>query len=658
MSAKIIRSRNKKRDRRPRVIIQKKLVVLFMSILAFFIILAGRLFYISNNKYEEYKKRVLEQQYYDSTIIPYKRGTIYDSNMIVLANSEKVFNLIIDTSLINEDEESKQVTLQVLDKYFEYDEQELTDYMTSNPNSKYYRLLKSLEYENVDGFIKEKEENDNIVGVWFEEEFKRNYPNDNTACDVLGFSSGDNVGMYGLEQYYNDKLNGTNGRIYGYINDDENHRRTTKPAIDGNSMVTSIDINIQNIVEKHILEFNKKHEGEEREGELGSKNTAVIVMNPHTGEILAMASYPNFDLNDPYNLINLFTQEDIDLMSDDEKTEHLNNLWKNFCISETYEPGSPAKLFTAATGLEYGKVSGNEYYTCNGSYTVPGHPKPIHCANVNGHGELSFAQVIEKSCNVGMMQMGFTIGLDDFMKGQETYGVGLKTNIDLQGEMRTENTVFDKEKMVPTDLAVSSFGQGYNVTMIQMATIFSSLINGGHYYEPHVVKQIINENGSVLENIKPRIMKDTISKSTSEKVIEYCDGVVANGTGAKARPAGYAIGGKTGTAEKLPRGENNYVLSFMGYAPAKEPEVLVYVVVDEPNVAIQADSSYAMEICRNIMAEMLPYMNIFQTEELTEDEIEAETEIEIETEIETEIGGEVVDETEDSSEVPVDITEE
>ncbi len=278
---------------------------------------------------------------------------------------------------------------------------------------------------------------------------------------------------------------------------------------------------------------------------------------------------------------------------------------------------------TVAAGLEYGAITGNEVYNCTGSYTVSGHPDPIHCANIYGHGPLTVSQSIEQSCNVAMMEMVMSIGMDDFMQTLENCNIGLKTNIDLQGESRTDTLVFDPEKMVPTDLAIASFGQGYNVTMIQLATAFSSLINGGNYYQPQVVTKIVSENGSTLENIEPRILKQTISEATSKKIIEYCDATVAVGLGQKARPAGYTMGGKTGTAEKYPRGTGNYVVSFIGYAPAVNPEVLIYVVIDEPNVEQQDKSAYAMEISKKIMGEILQYLNIFQTEELTEDELAA-----------------------------------
>lgn len=604
---------------------QKKLVVLFILVLLAFAGLSARLIMINKEDGERYKKQVLSQQRYDSRTLPYKRGDIIDAKGTHLAMSEKVYNLVIDSKQMLEKEDYLEPTIQALTSCFSLNEGEIRKYITDNPSSQYYVVLKQLTYDEIAPFKElenDKENNPNIKGVWFEEEYRRTYPYGSLACDVIGFTGKDNTGTYGLEEYYNSTLNGTNGRQYGYLNDDATLERSTKAAVDGNSIVSTIDVNIQSIVEKYILEFNEKHKGEAegRENELGSKNTGVIVMNPNNGEILAMASYPNFDLNNPKDLSAYYTAEEIDEMDDTAYYDNLNKLWRNFCISDTYEPGSTAKAFTIAAGLEHGKLTGNESYDCPGYMEIKGHPKPIRCNNRYGHGVLDVSGAFEKSCNVALMKMAFSIGKEDFMKEMKDLNFGLKTNVDLAGEARTETLIANVENMVPTDLAVYSFGQSYNTTMVQMASAFSSLINGGKYYEPHMVSKIVSSNGATIENIEPRVLKQTVSASTSQKIIEYCDAVVAEGTGKSARPAGYTMGGKTGTAEKVPRDKKNYVVSFMGYAPAKNPEVLIYVVIDEPNVDDQPHATYATEIVRNIMTEVLPYMNIFMTEELSEEE--------------------------------------
>ncbi|MBR6485863.1 MAG: cell division protein FtsI, partial [Lachnospiraceae bacterium] len=303
---------------------------------------------------------------------------------------------------------------------------------------------------------------------------------------------------------------------------------------------------------------------------------------------------------------------------EDAKMEALNALWKNFCITSTYEPGSTYKPFTMAAGLEEGIFTGNESFNCTGVKEVGDHE--IHCNNRFGHGQLTFSGALEQSCNVAFMDMGAMIGKSLFMKYNKLYNFGLKTNVDLTGEALTNTLVFDVNRMVPTDLAISSFGQGFNVTMIQMISGFCSLINGGNYYQPHVVTRIINDDGATVQNIEPRVIKQTVSKETSDKMVELCNNVVSEGTGKTARPAGYRIGGKTGTAEKYPRKTGNYVVSFMGYAPADDPQIVIYTVIDTPNVESQPHARYATLLTRDILTEVLPYMHVFMTEELTDEE--------------------------------------
>ena len=309
--------------------------------------------------------------------------------------------------------------------------------------------------------------------------------------------------------------------------------------------------------------------------------------------------------------------------TDEQLYQNYNALWRNFCISDTYEPGSVAKPFTVATGLETGSITGNEVYNCKGSLEVGGWP--IKCHNVYGDGSVSVERSIEISCNVALMYIGQAIGVNKFTKFQKDFGFGLKTNIDLAGEARTEGLTYSASNMGPTDLAVNTFGQGFNVDMIEMITGYCSLINGGYYYEPHVVKKIVSSSGATIKNIEPRVLRQTVSPSTSEKIIQYCEAVVMGdeGTGKTARPAGYRIIGKTGTAQTLPRGNRQYVVSFMGAAPANDPQIAIYVVVDRPNVAEQSTSTrLATTLVRNILTEALPYLNYPMTEELSEKEQE------------------------------------
>lgn len=611
---------------------RKKLVILFVMVLLAFVVLGIRLVLINTQKGDEYTHTVLSQRHYDSITLPYQRGSIVDSKGTTLAVSKKVYNVILDVSVMNYYENRTEgtvvATLNALQTCFGLSSQEMAGYVAQNPESKYYVLKKQLDYEEIQPFLTMVEEAaasdelTDIKGVWFEEEYLRYYPLGTVACDVLGYTNSGNAGAYGLEEYYNDILNGTNGREYGYLNEDSNLERTTIPAVDGNTLVTTIDANIQKIVEEKITDYNTAYTSNYREGEDGSYNTGCIIMEVDTGKVLAMAGYPFFDLNEPRNLELYFTPEEVAAAEEAGRTEGdlLAELWKNYCISATYEPGSVAKPFTVAAAIDSGAITGNETYYCGGLLEIGGYK--IRCHNRWGDGEITVADAVAQSCNVALMHIGDAMGKNTYLKYFEEFNFGLKTNIDLTGEARTASLVFNSDTMGPTELATSTFGQGYNVTMIQMITAFCSLVNGGYYYEPHMVSQILSADGSVIENIEPRLLKQTVSTTTSEQIIEYCNEVVISGTGKKARPAGYAIGGKTGTAETVPRDTGNYVVSFMGYAPADDPQIAIYVVIDRPNLPDQTlGTAEACLITKEILTEVLPYLNIFMTEELSEEEI-------------------------------------
>ena len=594
---------------------QKKLVLLFVAIILAFVFLIGRITYINAANGEDYTRIVLDQQQYDSRTIPFKRGDIVDRNGTKMATSERVYNVILDVKVMTSDEDSIEPTIQVLKDCFEIDEEEVRDLSEESPSSRYNILKKGVDYETYKKFeaIDEDDENyPDVAGIWLEEDYVRTYPYNTLASDVIGFTVDGNVGSNGIEASYNNTLNGTDGREYGYLDETSTVERTVKEAVNGDTVVSTIDLQVQSIVEKHILEFNEQHKNEASAGE-GSKNTAVIVMNPQNGEILAEASYPNYDLNQPRDLTKYYTQETIDAMSDEEQLETLNSLWNNFCVSDTYEPGSTFKPFTIAAGLETGILTGDETYYCGGVLHVGDHD--IHCSNRDGHGTQTLKQALENSCNVALMEIGEALGAEEFCRYQELFGFGEYTGIDLPGEGETSGLLYTPENMDAASLATNAFGQNFNVTMTQLVASFCSLINGGNYYEPHVVKQIQDENGNVTENIDPVLVKKTISEETSEVIKDYMLGVVQEGTGSSAAVEGYDIGGKTGTAEKLPRGNGKYLVSFIGYAPQENPEVVVYVVVDEPNVAAQASSSYATELASGIMSEIFPYLGITKSSE-------------------------------------------
>lgn len=607
---------------------QKKLVVLFVIIALLLLGLIVRLMYIEHTSGKKYEKKVLSQQKYDSTVIPYQRGNITDCKGTILATSVDVYNVILDCKVLNSDSADIDPTIDALITCFpQLNETDLRNLITDKPKSQYNVLAKKLSYEEIRAFedmqAAEKEASDKksgdaekkgkINGVWFEKEYQREYPYGSLASAVVGFTTSGNLGMNGVENSYNSVLNGTNGREYGYLNSDSNFEKTVIDAQNGNDVTLTIDANIQKIVEDKIAAFEEEYRDAAREG-AGSKHVGVIVMNPQNAEVLAMANYPNYDSSNPRDLSAYYTQEEIDAMDDDAELDALNQLWSNFCITYTYEPGSTVKPFTVACGLDTGTLDPNRTFICDGYETISGHD--IHCVNTNGHGLETVEDALKNSCNDALMQMSYDIGPENFSKYQQIFGFGTKTNIDLPGEARTDSLIYTEDQLSTINLATNSFGQNFNVTMIQVASAFCSIINDGNYYQPHVVKKITDENGNVIQEDNGTLLKKTVSSSTSELLKQYLYATVSDGTGKYAKVPGYSMGGKTGTAQKLPRGQGNYLVSFIGFAPVDNPQLLVYVVVDEPNAEEEFHSTFAQEIAKGIFEETLPYLNIYPDEDI------------------------------------------
>lgn len=599
---------------------QRKLLISFLIICALFVGLIGRLMFIEYSSGERYEKIVLSQQEYDSTTIPFQRGNIVDSKGTVLATSVDVYNVILDCKVLNANDATVIAsTVEAVAECFpEIDREAVEEELEDNPDSQYSVLAKKVSYEEMSKFTdlqEERREDDdpdnNITGVWFEKEYKRVYPYGSMAAATLGFTTSGNVGVVGLENQYNSVLNGVNGRSYGYLNNDSDLERTVIEAQNGNTLVTTLDANIQSIVEQEILNFNQQYTNENG---LGSKNTAVLVMDPDTGGILAMAQYPGFDLNNPWDLSAYYTPEELAAMSEQDQLNILNQLWKNYAVTNTYEPGSTAKPFTVAGGLESGALKGDETFVCDGGEQIAGYN--VRCVNRNGHGLETIQDALVNSCNDALMQMSYRIGPITFSQFQSLFGFGQRTWIDLPGETSTASLIYDEEALESTiNLATNSFGQNFNVTMVQMASAFCSLVNGGRLYQPHLVERITDDAGNTVQEIEPVLRKQTISKEVSDQMKQYLRAVVTEGSASIAGVDGYDVGGKTGTAQKFDtetgqRAEGKYLVSFIGYAPQEHPEVLVYVIVDEPNVEDQAHSSYALGIAHNILQQILPYMNI------------------------------------------------
>ena len=603
---------------------QKKLIVMFGCIALLLIGLIGRLMYIEHTSGDKYEKIVLSQQEYDSQTIPYQRGDIVDSKGTVLATSIAVYNVVLDCYVMTSKEDYIAPTIATLTQCFpDITSEELYGYATEKKDSRYIVLKKKVSYDEIQPFVemqeatdeKGKQLNPDIKGVWFEKEYERQYPYGALASSVVGFTTSGNLGINGIEQHYNDVLNGVDGREYGYLNTDNNFEKTIKAARNGNTVVATIDANIQSVVEKKIAEFNEAYTGNYREEDAGASHVGVLIMDPNNGDVLAMANYPNYDASNPRDLSAYYTEEELASMDEDAQLNALNQIWQNFCTTYTYEPGSTAKPFTVAAGLETGTISTGDTYYCDGYEELGGHT--IHCVNRSGHGMETLEQTLMNSCNDALMQMSYKIGKDNFTKYQQIFGFGQRTNIDLPGEARTNTLIFNADNMGPVDLATNAFGQNFNTTMIQLATAYCSLVNGGNLYQPRVVKRITDENGNTIEEKSPTLLRETISKSTGDALKQYMYSTVTSGTGATAKVDGYSMGGKTGTAQKAGRDGVNYLVSFIGFAPVEDPQLVIYCVVDEPNAEEQFHSTFAQNIVREILEEVLPYMNIYRDEEVT-----------------------------------------
>lgn len=601
----------------------KKKLMLSMTIvaLAFVTLAINLIFFVGKNR-DEYERIVLSQRQssYDSRTIAQKRGEIKDRNGLILAQSKNVYNLILDPHIMlsEDDERYSRETILAISEYFGESAYAINDLVNKRKSSSYVRLKKELSYEQKNGFeeltnerndfFRKQGRKDRIKGVWFEEEYKRYYPYQSLLSNTIGFiNESENAGLYGLESYYDDILSGTNGRRYGYLDNEYDLNTVEREPQDGSSLITTIDVNIQTIAEKYLKEW--------QEGDIGSKMASVIAMDPNTGEIYAMASTNSYDLNNPRDT-SMYTEEEI--ASFGGKEQIWFSKWTNNCVSYTYEPGSTAKVFTVCGGLEENLVNSGSIFKCEGKMTLTDgvHSWTIRCINRQGHGEINLEESLMESCNMAMAEISKIEGANNFTKYQKIFGFGEKTNIDLPAEADTSNLIYQKGNLGRTALSTNSFGQNYNVTMVQMAAAYSSIINGGNYYVPHIVKRIEDANGKVIEEKTPTVSRKTCSENTCEFIKNALYRTVNEGTGKAAKIPGLEVAGKTGTAEKLPRADKNYLVSFMGFVPYENPKLLVYVIVDTPNLEgeAQAHSSFATEICRKIIEDSSKYINL-KTEE-------------------------------------------
>ena len=661
---------------------RRKTKIAYLLVVGVLVTLTIRVVYINVANGKEYSEAVVLQMDYNSTVIPYERGEILDRNGNVLANSEKTYSLILEPVNILITEKGKAATRAAVLEYFDVSGDDFDKHI-ANEDSYYEVVLKDLPYTKVKAFEDycKTDEGADVIGVRFETVYKRNYPNGSLACHLLGYTASGNVGQGGIEGYYNDYLNGVDGKTYRYMSGSGGVDSETVAAQNGETVVSTIDMNIQKIIEDNITEYMQN---------TGAKQIGIIAMDPNNGEILGMASSRTYDPNDPMNtqalrnmtvtvtqeveiegadenadsLIsvesakknttattessedgtttesstessteatieqkkNVKTEEveyDFSKMSDeefqstidgftsDQLYEALNYVWQNYCISDVFEPGSTYKAFTIAGAMEDGVISDGDEFLCDGSQVVVEGESPIYCSYRAGHGMVDVKRALAVSCNDALMQIADKEGPETFDKYQMIFNIGSKTGIDLEGE--TTGIKYDVENLNPTELATSSFGQGVTTSMIQMAAGFCSVINGGNYYVPHVVKRLLDSDGNVVENMDPVLVRKTISKEVSDYMKTYLQAVVEEGTGYAAGIEGYTIGGKTGTAEKLPRGNGKYVLSFIGFTPVENPQIMLYVVVDEPHVEDQSGSGAGAKLFNQVMQDLLPYLNVYST---------------------------------------------
>lgn len=529
----------------------------------------------------EYEAAAKNQQInrYDITIPP-NRGSILDRNNQVLAISTTVYNVALDSlqlaEVAQQYPEEQEKTLTTLCEYFpELDYNTLKQYVTVNPETGELYMNNHWKYlvKGIERSVKEELEAMNLKGVYFEKSSKRSYPLNSSACHLVGFTRGD--AQWGLEGYYNSYMEGTPGRSFILYNGADSVVHQDYDAKDGDTIITTIDYNIQKIAEEVVAETA---------AEWPAKNVAAMVMDPYTGEVYAMAESHSFDLNNPNEIPEWETDtkytENWDQLSSEEQLEYLNTMWKNFCVSDTYEPGSIFKPMLVAAALEEGVITPNSSFQCNGYTDIGGYR--IKCHLVSGHGNINVEQIMAQSCNMGVIQIANLLGADKFYEYQREFGFGDYTGIDLPGEAAGQ--LHSKESIGPTELATMSFGQTFNCTSIQVIAAFSSLINGGNLVKPHVVSQIVDADGNVVLENDTEVVRRVISEKTSAYMRTALKATVENGLAKKLQIDGYSIGCKTGTAEQGSRTNDDlWALSNMSYFPAENPKYIVFTVINQPS---------------------------------------------------------------------------
>ncbi len=579
---------------------RRKLLIVFTAVMLVLAFLAGRLVYLMVFCSEYYGQKA-EDLHERERDIKAARGKIIDSTGTVLATNRTVCTISVIHSQIKEPEEIIRVLAKELG-------------MEEDAVRKRVEKVSSIERvkSNVDKEVGDRIRNYGLAGVKVDEDYKRYYPYGTLASRVLGFTGGDNQGIIGLEVIYEDYLKGINGKILTLTDargvEIENAGERRQEPVDGNNLHISLDYNIQMYCEQAA---KKVMEAKSADG------VSVLIMRPSNGEILAMVNVPEFDLNDPFTLIDTGQQEgesegtagedgqEKAKTTEQEKQDLLNQMWRNPCINDTYEPGSVFKTITAAASFEEGVVSLNDHFFCPGYKMVE--DRRIHCHKRTGHGSEDFTQGIMNSCNPVFIELGLRLGVDNMYKYFEQFGLLDRTGIDLPGEAST--IMHKKENVGPVELATVSFGQSFQVTPIQLATTVSSLINGGNRITPHFGVSVKDDQGELVETLQYKVEEGIVSPETSQTLRSVLEKVVSEGSGKRAYIEGFSIGGKTATSQTLPRSANKYISSFLGFAPADDPQVLALLIINNPQ-GIYYGGTIAAPVVKEIFSNILPYLGI------------------------------------------------
>ncbi len=605
-----LRSKKRRKSDREAGIVIRILVIIFIMLA--FIGFSGfyRVWYIKLNKGAEYEAASINNQVNkvrDEIVNP-NRGDILDRNHQSLALGNTVFNIVLDVRILSS--QSSEVQAETIDKInsiLGVDKEEIQGYLKKDANGRpdkdtnYLVIAKKVEYTKGKAI-----EALGYNWLYTETDTKRSYTNNTLAAQVLGFMRGDV--MTGLEKEYNDEMTGTPGRNFRTYEEDGSVVTQLQEPIKGNTLITTIDQTMQQYADDACKTAYNSY---------GAEYTSTIIMNPGTGEVYAMAQYPGFDANDPMKLTDLESKPEVkekwSTMTDEERSVYANKAWSNFNITKTFEPGSIYKPIVVAMALEEGLINPTSTFVCNGSKTVAGWSKPIHCHKVSGHGQLDVQGVLANSCNVGMMEMISKMDPAVYYKYHHDFGFHQKTGIDLPDENAVDNSslMYTLDRLNNVEMATSSFGQGFNCTALQALNAFCVTINGGKLMRPYVVSQVVDAQNNVVKENSPKVVRQVISQETSDYLRKAMQAVLSSeGTGKKAVIQGYAMGGKTGTAEQSPRDHKTYTLSFISYLTVDNPDIIVMTVIHKPEGYYDGCDISPVPMLRNIMEKIIQYKAI------------------------------------------------